>query len=209
MHHTERSTETQCASFITCSTNNLQRVGPWVVAVNGMAGRAAAPTSGDVNLLFHCSHWETANTWLGKVVDSRPAAGYWVECTNRAHGALSDTDSEHRMLRDLLCHATEDVEQVVDCDGEFASGSVSRDARHLCPGLRRDVKTLRDLCRRSVQLIAAKHVQLLIPGRYCRPADWIEHPPTRLKVIAASSISNKYRCLQTTGTKFKYISTKI
>ena len=140
------------------------------------------------------------------MVDGCPATGYRVECANRAHGSLGDTNSEHWMLCDLLCHAAENVEQVVDCDGEFASGSVSRDARHLCPGLRLDVKTLRDLCRRSIQLIATKHVQLLIPCRYCRSADWIQHSPTRLKVIAASSISNEYRRLQIIGTKYKNVS---
>ena len=202
MHNTQRSTETQSASFVACCADNLQCVGPRIVTVDGVACRATATTAGDVDLLVHRSNGETADARLGKVVDRRPPARHRVERADGTHGSFGDANSQHRMLDDLLRHAAEDVEYVVDGNGKFASGPASRHAGHLCPGLRLNVKALCYLRRRSDRLITAKNVQFVIPRCHCRPAHGQKHPPTRLEVITSGCSGNKYRRLQTFGTSF-------
>jgi len=196
MHHAQRRTETQCASLLSRSTNDLQGVRPRIVAVDGVASCTATPTSGDVDLLIHCSDRETANARLRKVVDGCPAAGYRVERADIAHGSFCDADSQHWMLGDLLWHAAENVEYVVDGNGKFTSGPRSGCTRHLGPALRRNVETLCYLRWRSIRLVTTEHVEFIVPCRHCRPAHGIQHPPTCLKVITSSGVGNKHRCLQ-------------
>jgi len=160
-----------------------------------MASRAAAPASRNVDLLIHCRDRETANPRLGEVVSGCPATGYWVKRADAANRSLGDTDSEHGVLRNLLRRAAENVEHVVDGDGEFARGVVSRRTRHLRPALRRYVQTLGDRRRRSIQLVAAEHVEFILPRGHCRSAHRVQHASAGLEVIASGCIRNKHRRL--------------
>jgi len=135
VHHTQRGAQTQRAGFVAGCANNVHRVGPRTVAVDGVAGGATAPASGDVDPVVHRRDRETARPRLGELVDGGPPAGDRVERAHRADGPLGDADSQHRMFGDRLRDAAQDVQHVVDGSGKLAGDSLPRYARHLRPRL--------------------------------------------------------------------------